>query len=103
MADREIHLDGGEIALIKGIGLSGSPMSGPILFKRLGNWDEAEFVETLTGLIDLGYLLSNRVNVRLMKDVERASFRIYPSFARELKEALRPRRKDPRERSRRRR
>ncbi len=87
---REIKLDGGEITLLKSIGLSGSPLSGKLLIDRTGEMVEAEFLETLDGLISLGYVLCTKVNVRKMEDVERALFRVNQSYARDLKDAINP-------------
>ncbi len=95
---RDIKLNGGEITILKKIGLSGSPLHGQLLVGRLEEMETAEFLDTLVGLIDLNYVLSNKVNVRLMEDVERASFRVNPSFAKDLQEALNPSRKRERER-----
>ena len=59
---REIKLDGGEITILKTIGLSGSPIYGKLLLERIGEVQEAEFIDTLDGMISLGYLLSSKVN-----------------------------------------
>ena len=58
-----------------------------------------EFLDTLCGLIDLGYVLSNKVNIRLMEDVQKASFRVNPAFAKDLQDAVNPSRKRDRERA----
>lgn len=89
---REIHLDGGEITVLKCIGLSGSPIFGNLLIERAKEIGEAEFIMTLTGLIDQGYVLSSKVNVRTIADVERAFFRVNGSYSRALRDAIRPRR-----------
>jgi hypothetical protein len=49
-------------------------------------------------LIDQNYVLSNKVNVRTMEDVEKAFFRVNPAFSKELQEAVNPSRKRERER-----
>src|ERR1051326_1283922 len=76
---REIKLDGGEISILKKIGLSGSPLFGKLLVERIEEMETGEFLDSLCGLIDLGYVLSNKVNIRLMEDVEKASFRVNPT------------------------
>jgi hypothetical protein len=105
MSGRELKLDGGEISVLKTLGLSGAPMAGKMLLDRAGEMETAEFLDTLSGLISLGYVLSDKVNVRLIEDVERSSFRVNPSYARDLKEAIHPsrRRDEGRDRRRRRR
>ncbi len=50
----------------------------------------AELIDSLDGLMTMGYLLSSRSNVRTQEDIERASFRVNPSYARDLKEAVYP-------------
>ena len=101
--EREIKLDGGEISIIKAIGLSGSQLAGKILLDRLGELEEAELLDTMTGLMDQGFILSSKVNVYSKEDLERSSFRVNPSYSRDLKDALRPggKRREERTRARR--
>ena len=100
---REINLSGGEITLLKTLGLSGTPTYGKLLVEHIGEMDQAEFLDELNGLIEQGYVLSDKVNVRTMEDVERAVFRVNASYARDLKEAIQPGRRREREQRRRRR
>jgi hypothetical protein len=90
---REIKLDGGEITLLKKIGLSGSPIYGKMLIDRVDAMETSEFLNTLIGLIDQGYVLSNKVNVRVIEDVERAFFRVNPADSKDLRDAVNPSRK----------
>lgn len=90
---REIKLDGGEITLLKKIGLSGSPVYGKMLIDRVDAMETSEFLDTLMGLIDQGYVLSNKVNVRVIEDVERAFFRVNPADSKDLRDAINPSRK----------
>jgi hypothetical protein len=90
---REIKLDGGEITVLKKIGLSGSPMYGKMLIDRVDAMETAEFLDTLIGLLDQGYVLSNKVNVRVIEDVERAFFRVNPADSKDLRDAINPSRK----------
>jgi hypothetical protein len=117
---REIKLDGGEISLLKKIGLSGAQVYGKMLIdrvegretveflnKRTGLIDRvegmetAEFLDTLKGLIDQGYVLSNKVNIRLIEDAEKAFFRVNPAYAKDLRDAVSPGRRREQERTRR--
>jgi hypothetical protein len=100
---REIHLDGGEIGVLKALGLGGTPVSGKLLLERAGEMETAEFLDTLTGLIGQGYVTSNKVNVLKMEDVEHAFFRVNPSYARDLRDAMGGGRRRDEERTRRRR
>ena len=101
---REINLSGGEITLLKTMGLSGAPTYGKILVERIGEMEPAEFLDELNGLMSLGYVLCDKVNVRTMEDVEKAVFRVNASYARDLREAIQPgRRREQQQRRRRRR
>jgi len=100
---REIKLSGGEITLLKTMGLSGTPVYGKLLVERIGEMESAEFIDELNGLISQGYVLSDKVNLRTMEDVERARFRVNASYARDLRDALNPsRRREEKSRRRRR-
>ena len=89
--------------LLKTMGLSGASVFGKLLVERVGDMETAEFLDTLEGLISLGYVLSDKVNLRTMEDVERAVFRVNASYARELRDAIRPGQRREQERRRRRR
>jgi len=96
---REIKLNGGEISILKKIGLSGSPVAGKQLIERIEDMETGEFLDTLAGLLDLEYVLANKVNIRLMADVEKASFRVNPAYSKDLQDAVNPSRKRERERA----
>jgi hypothetical protein len=100
---RDINLNGGEISLLKAMGLSGAPVYGKLLVERIGDMETAEFVDELNGLITLGYVLSDKVNLRTMEDVEKSVFRVNASYARDLRDAIQPGRRREREQRRRRR
>ena len=100
---REIKLSGGEITLLKTLGLSGTPIYGKLLVERIGEMEQAEFLDELNGLVSQGYVLCDKVNVRTMEDVERAVFHVNASYARDLRDALNPSRRREREGRRRRR
>jgi hypothetical protein len=100
---REINLSGGEITLLKAMGLSGAPAFGKLLIERIGEMEPAEFLDELNGLISLGYVLSDKVNLHSMEDVERGVFRVNASYARDLRDAIQPgRRREQKQRRRRR-
>jgi hypothetical protein len=83
---------------LKKIGLSGAPLFGKLLIDRIEEMETGEFLDTLMGLIDLNYVLSNKVNVRLMADVEKAFFRVNPTYTKDLQDAVNPSRKRERDR-----
>ena len=96
---REIKLDGGEISVLKKIGLSGSPLLGKLLIDRIDEMETGEFLDTLAGLIDLGYVVSDRVNVRTVEDVQKSFFRVNAVFSKDLQDAVNPSRRRERERA----
>lgn len=99
--EREIKLSGSEISLLKAIGMAGSPVAGRMLLDRTKEMAEAEFLDTLVGLIEQGFVLTTKVNLRLIEDVERAMFRVNPAEVKDLRDAVNPNRKRERERTRR--
>jgi hypothetical protein len=99
----EIQLNGGEITILKAIGLSGSAMGGKFLLDRIEDVEAGEFIDTLDGLVAMGYLLATKVNIKTLEDVERTSFRVNPSYAHDLKDALDPSRRREAQKQRRRR
>jgi hypothetical protein len=87
---RELKLDGGEITILKTLGLTGAPTPGKILVERSHEMETGELIDTLEGLISMGYVLSSKVNVRTVADLEGAFFRVNPSYSRELRESIHP-------------
>ena len=100
---REIQLSGGEITILKAIGLSGTTVPGKFLIDKIEEVEAGEFIDTLGGLLAMGYLLATKVNIKTLADVERTSFRVNPSYAHDLKDALDPYRRREQEKHRRRR
>jgi hypothetical protein len=100
---REINLSGGEITLLKTLGLSGASMPGSTLLERMAELEAGELIDTLDGLLTMGYVLANRLNIRTVEDVGRAMFRVNQSYAKELREALHPSHRESHEQRRRRR
>ena len=87
---REIKLSGSEITMIKALGLGGAPLFGKLFIDRVKEMESAEFLDTLTGLIMMGYVLSSKINVGKIQEVEYSSFWVNSAYARDLRDALRP-------------
>ena len=101
---REINLSGGEISLLKTLGLSGASVTGKQLLEHGGEMESAELLDALNGLIMTGYILCSKVNISSMEDAEHAFFRVNASYARDLRDAINPgRRREDKTRRRRRR
>jgi hypothetical protein len=98
---REIRLSGTEISVLKAIGLSGTQIAGGVLLGKIEDAEHVEFLDTLTGLIDRGYVVSNKVSIRRIEDVQTASFQVSATYARDLRDAMNPTRKRDEERARR--
>ncbi len=89
----DISLSGGEISVVKTIGLGGGSVAGSQLADRMEDMESAEFLDTLGGLMSQDYVLASKVNIRTMDAVRSSTFRVNPTYARDLKEALYPSRK----------
>jgi hypothetical protein len=92
---REITLSGGEITILKTIGLGGSAIPGAQLAERMEQLEPGELVDDLQGLMAQDYVLCDRLHVRTIDDIKSASFRLNPMHVRELKDAIFPSRKQP--------
>jgi hypothetical protein len=99
----DINLDGGEKEMIKAIGIGSAAVSGKQLIAQVSGVEEAEFLSTLRGLLDMGYVLADKQAFHDFNDVEHAEFRVNAGYARDLKEALDPRLKRARQEQRKRR
>jgi hypothetical protein len=97
----DIKLSGGEISVLKAIGMSGTQVFGKLLLDKIPDAEHVEFLETLTDLIAQGYVISNRVNIRKLEEVETSFFRVSPAHAKDLRGAVNPARKRAQERNKR--
>ena len=87
---REITLSGGDISVIKALGVSGTKVPGEALIERLGEMEEAELVDTLQGLVAMDYVVSDSDRLRHIEDVEKATFNVNGNLVRDLRAALHP-------------
>jgi hypothetical protein len=76
--------------MLKGLGMSGSPVYGKLFRGRMKDLGDAEFLDTISGLVMMGYVLSSKVNIVKMEEVEQSYFRVNPSYTRDLRKAMRP-------------
>jgi hypothetical protein len=90
MSERELNLDGGEVSVIKAIGLSGSEVSGEELMKRCPELVPAELMDTLKSLIMLGYVVSDSNSFHSVDELQRNTFHVNSGYSKELREALNP-------------
>lgn len=92
---REISLSGGDISILKALGMSGASVDGSTLVERLGDMEAAELIDSLQGLMMFDYVLSDIQTFRKIEDVEKANFKANAAFLKDLREAITPGRKPP--------
>ena len=92
---REISLSGGDISVLKALGMSGTTVDGETLVERLKDMEAAELIDAIDGLMMFDYVLCDVQTLRKIEDVERANFKVNPAAMKELREALTPGRKEP--------
>ncbi len=97
---RDINLDGGEVNMLKAIGLGGGAVSGEQVVERVTGVALAEFLDTLDGLMMMGYVLADKQSFHTFDDVKVATFHVNSGYSKALKEAIDPRSK-PEKKSRR--
>ena len=90
MGRKELNLDGGEIAIIKAIGLSGSEIKGDDLIDRVRDLVISELIDTLKGLISVGFIEADKSNFYDEEDMKSVYFHVNSGYAKELKEAMDP-------------
>jgi hypothetical protein len=91
MSSREINLDGGEVSVIKALGMSSSEMTGEDLIARVSaDLVEAEVIDTIKGLMDMGYVDADKSGFYSVDDLKDVHFRINSGWAKDLRDALHP-------------
>jgi hypothetical protein len=91
MSGREINLDGGEISVIKALGVGSGEMNGEDLMARLGGeLVPAELIDTLKGLMMMGYVEADRNAFYSSEDLKVIHFRVNSGYSKDLREALNP-------------
>ncbi len=95
MSDKDINLDGGEISVIKAIGLSGTELNGEDLMKKVPDQEAAELIETLQGLIMMGYVECDGGALHDIETFKHYIFRVNSGYSKDLRDALNPQRAEP--------
>lgn len=94
MSGREIHLDGGEISILKALGVGSGEMNGEDLMTRLGgDLVPAELIDTLKGLMTMGYVEADKNAFYKPDDLKTIHFRVNSGYSKDLREALSPQQK----------
>ena len=87
---RDINLDGVEISVIKGLGFGGGGVSGKTLRERVPDLEDAEIMDSVRGLMAIGYVVSDKAGFHTAEEFEKANFHVNSGYARDLKESLNP-------------
>jgi hypothetical protein len=91
MSGREINLDGGEISVLKALGVGSGEMSGEDLMIKLGGeLVPAELIDTLKGLIMQGYVESDKNGFYKEEELKAIHFRVNSGYSKDLRAALDP-------------
>ena len=98
MSSRDINLDGGEISILKALGVGGAEISGEDLMKRVQDLEGAELVDALKGLIAQGYVDAEKTGFYCTEDMAKLHFQVNTGYMKELKEALDPQPQAPKSR-----
>ncbi|MFQ3577679.1 MAG: hypothetical protein SNJ52_01535 [Verrucomicrobiia bacterium] len=99
---RTISLSGGEVNILKAVGLMGTQIRGDELATRVTDMETAELIDTIKGLMLSGYIISDEERLNDAKDLERATFRVNTAYSRELRDTISGRAKEQISRRRRR-
>ncbi len=91
---REIILSGGDVSVLKALGLSGGTVNGRTLTERLGGMEAAEIVDSIDGLMMFDYVLCDLDTIKNSDDLVRANFNVNTAMLRDLREALAPQKKE---------
>ena len=95
---RELHLDGSEISVVKALGLTGGEIDGETLMTRASEMAVAELIDTVRGLIDMGYVVCDQSRLQTGDDFKTAHFHVNSGYAKDLREAMDPRHEKPKSR-----
>ena len=91
---REISLSGGDISVIKALGISGAQVSGKSLMERVGHMEPAELLDTLDTLMMFDYVQSDMERLKGVDDLKDAKFNVNTAMMRDIREALTPQKKE---------
>jgi hypothetical protein len=91
MSSRDINLDGGEISILKALGSSSSETLGRDLIEKVSiDLAAAEVIDTIKGLMAMGYVDADKSGFYSVEDLEPIYFRINSGYAKDLKDAMNP-------------
>lgn len=96
MSSRDINLDGGEISVLKALGSSSTETMGRDLLEKVAiDLAPAEVIDTIKGLMAMGYVDADKNGFYSVEDLEPIYFRINSGYAKDLKDAMNPQPEKP--------
>ncbi len=100
MGGREIQLDGGEVTIIKalGVGASQEVNGEDLLAKVSSEFVPADLIDTVKDLIMVGYVEADKSSFYNLDEFKSVHFRVNPGYSKDLREALNPQRQKPKSR-----
>lgn len=87
---RDINLDGGEILVIKALGLGGGEIDGDTLLGKIPSMDVYELMDVLKNLIMMGYVDSDKASFYDKEEFKGIHFMVNPGYNKALRHALDP-------------
>jgi hypothetical protein len=87
---KDINLDGTEVSIIKALGFGSGEKSGETLASLVSDLAPVELIDTMKGLVTMGYVSCDTASFQTQEEFEKANFHINSGYARELKETLNP-------------
>lgn len=98
MSSGDINLDGAEISVLKAIGVGGGEVSGADLAKRVQGLEGAELIDTLKGLLSMGYVDADKTAFYSLEEMGPILFHVNSGYSKDLKDAMDPKPQAPKSR-----
>jgi len=87
---REIQLDGTEVSILKAIGFGSGEVDGETLCERCADLEFAELLDSLKGLISMGYVECDGYSMHNKEEMQKAHFHVNSGYSKDLKDSLDP-------------
>lgn len=87
---RDINLDGGEILVVKALGLGGAETDGETLLGKIPSMDAYELMDVLKNLMMMGYVDADKGAFYGVDEFKSIHFQVNPGYSKELRQALDP-------------
>ena len=85
---RDIQLDGAEISVIKCLGVGSGEMEGNVLAEQCADLDFHELMDTVKGLMSVGYVDADSDAFHNEEEFAKVHFRVNSGYSKELRGAL---------------